>query len=177
MLWINMIMDTLAGLAFSGEAPLQEYMLEVPKRRDEPVLNRYMLNQIFFTGIFTVALCIAFLMLDVTREWFHYNRDPIYFLTAFFALFIFCGVFNSFNARTHRLNLLAHLKYNKSFIGVMLSVTAVQLVLIYYGGALFRTTGLSPGELGLVVCIGFLVIPVDIARKYLLKILDVPRNF
>jgi len=32
MLWVNMVMDTLAGLAFAGEAPLPEYMEDTPKR-------------------------------------------------------------------------------------------------------------------------------------------------
>lgn len=33
MLWINMVMDTLAGLAFSYEPPLLEYMEEEPKKK------------------------------------------------------------------------------------------------------------------------------------------------
>ena len=32
MLWLNMIMDTFAGIAFSYEAPLIEYMEEPPKK-------------------------------------------------------------------------------------------------------------------------------------------------
>ena len=52
-------MDTLAGLAFAGEPPLAEYMRETPKRRDEPVLNRYMLHQIVCMGLFTVAILIG----------------------------------------------------------------------------------------------------------------------
>jgi Ca2+-transporting ATPase len=39
LLWLNIIMDTLAGLAFAGEAALQRYMLEKPIRRDEPLIN------------------------------------------------------------------------------------------------------------------------------------------
>ena len=61
MLWINIIMDTLAGLAFAGEPPLEEYMEEPPKRRDEPVLNRYMFHQILCMGVFTIVLCVLFL--------------------------------------------------------------------------------------------------------------------
>ena len=41
MLWINMIMDTLAGLAFSYEPPLDEYLKEVPKKRNETIINKY----------------------------------------------------------------------------------------------------------------------------------------
>ena len=170
MLWINIIMDTLAGLAFAGEPPLKEYMREPPKKRDEPVLNRYMLNQIVCMGLFTVGLCVAFLKLDWFKPLFRYGADPIYLMTAFFALFIFTGIFNSFNARTHRVNLLAHLHRNPAFVGIMALVAAIQLLLIYYGGSLFRTAGLTPRELLTVLLIAFLVVPADGARKLILRL-------
>ena len=170
MLWINIIMDTLAGLAFSGEPPLAEYMEESPKRRDEPILNSYMLNQILCTGGFTVALCVAFLRLDFSKLLFRYNTQPIYWMTAFFALFIFCGIFNSFNARTTRLNLLSHLRRNPSFVIIMGAVTAMQIALIYYGGSLFRTVGLSVRELLLILSISALVIPFDMFRKSIIRL-------
>ena len=170
MLWINIIMDTLAGLAFAGEAPLKEYMHEPPKQREEPILNRYMLNQILCTGGFTVGLCIAFLKLDLSKFLFRYNVQPIYWMTAFFALFIFCGIFNAFNARTTRLNLFSHLRQNPWFIGIMGAVAAVQIALIYYGGALFRTAGLTPRELVIVLLCAALVIPFDVLRKSVIRL-------
>ena len=170
MLWINIIMDTLAGLAFAGEPPLEEYMREPPKRRDEPVLNRYMLHQIVLMGLFTVALCVAFLKLPAVKLLFRYANDYIYFMTAFFALFIFTGIFNSFNARTHRLNLLAHIRGNPLFIFIMAMVAVVQLLLIYYGGSLFRTAGLTISELKTVLMIAFWVIPADLLRKLVLRL-------
>ena len=39
MLWINMVMDTLAGLAFAFEPPLIEYMYEYPKKKNELYIN------------------------------------------------------------------------------------------------------------------------------------------
>lgn len=170
MLWINIIMDTLAGLAFAGEPPLEEYMHEPPKRRDEPVLNRYMLHQILCMGLFTVALCVLFLKLPIIKPLFRYANDPIYLMTAFFALFIFTGIFNSLNARTHRVNLLAHLHKNPSFFFIMTAVAVIQLLLIYYGGSLFRTAGLTPRELMRVLGIAFLVVPADCARKLVLRL-------
>ena len=50
MLWINIMMDTLAGLAFAGEAPQRAYMEEPPKRRREPIITKKMLSQILITG-------------------------------------------------------------------------------------------------------------------------------
>ena len=46
MLWINMVMDTLAGLAFSYEPALLEYLNEPVKKNTEHIINKYMLNQI-----------------------------------------------------------------------------------------------------------------------------------
>ncbi|MGI6264196.1 MAG: calcium-translocating P-type ATPase, PMCA-type [Acutalibacteraceae bacterium] len=170
MLWINIIMDTLAGLAFAGEPPLPEYMREPPKRRDEPVLNRYMLHQILWMGLYTVALCVAFLKLPIFKGLFRFGVAPVYFFTAFFALFIFTGIFNSFNARTHRLQIWAHLSGNRAFLLIMAAVTGVQLLLIYQGGALFRTAGLTAGELQRVLLLALTVIPADAIRKLTLRL-------
>ena len=169
MLWINIIMDTLAGLAFAGEPPLPGYMDEPPKRRDEPVLNRYMVHQIVCMGVFTVALCVTFLKLPLFKSMFRYDSDPVFFMTAFFALFIFTGVFNSFNARTHRLYLGAHLRGNIGFILIMAAVAVVQLLLIYFGGSLFRTAGLTMYELRVILMVALLVVPVDALRKLVVR--------
>ena len=170
MLWINIIMDTLAGLAFAGEPPLEEYMAEPPKKRDEPVLNRYMLSQIVCMGLFTIGLCVVFLKAPIFKTWFRYAGDPIYLMTAFFALFIFSGIFNSFNARTHRINLCSHLFGNLSFVGIMTAVAMVQLLLIYFGGSLFRTAGLQLWELRRVMALAFLVVPADMIRKLVMRL-------
>ncbi len=169
MLWINIIMDTLAGLAFAGEPPLPEYMEEPPKRRDEPVLNRYMLSQILCTGLFTVGLGVLFLTWEPLKALFRPQTTPVYWLTAFFALFIFCGIFNCFNARTTRLNLLAYLYRNPAFILILAVIVAVQLGLIYYGGALFRTAGLTVTELLCVLLLSATVVPFDLLRKSVLR--------
>ena len=169
MLWINIIMDTLAGLAFAGEPPLKEYMEERPTRRNEPVLSRHMIRQIVFTGVYTVGLCLVFLKAPFFREFFRYEENKLPFYTAFFALFVFSGVFNAFNARTERINLLSHLKNNKTFVVFILIVIAVQLLLVYFGGTLFRCCGLSPKELALTLALAATVIPVDFIRKVLYK--------
>ena len=164
MLWINMIMDTLSGLAFSYEPALLEYMYEVPKKRDEFIINRYMLNQIIVTGLFSACLCIFFLKSRITNQIFGEN-----ILTAFFGLIIFISIFNSFSARTHRLNILANILKNKVFIGVITFVFFMQIYLIYRGGEVFRTNGLSLYEFLIMFLFSLLVIPVDFVRKLILK--------
>ena len=169
MLWINMIMDTFAGLAFSFEPALKESMKEPPKPKNEPIMNGYMYSQIIFTGIYSAILCILFLKLPIFKQLVRVGEDYKYFMTAYFAMFIFIGVCNAFNARTHRLNLLAHLRKNVVFLIVILFICTVQCYLIYHGGDLFRTYGLTAFEFALVLMLSFTVIPIDFFRKYYLK--------
>ena len=171
MLWINMVMDTFAALAFAREAPIKDYMKEPPKKRDEKVINKYMFNEIFITGIYSLFLCILFLKLPIFKEIFRTDINKIYFMTAFFALFIFIGIFNAFNARTHRLNLFAHILKNKTFIFIMAFISIVQIILIYHGGSMFRTSGLTLGEFELVILVALSVIPFDWIRKCYLRII------
>lgn len=169
MLWINMIMDTLAGIAFSYEAPLKSYMQEPPKPKNEKIMNNYMYSEILFTGIYSSALCIFFLKSPWIKELYRMGENNKYLMTAFFALFIFMGIFNCFNARTPRLNLLSNLSKNKVFIIIILFIIIVQLYLIYYGGDLFRTYGLSEKELIITILLAITVIPVDWMRKLVTK--------
>jgi len=161
-----MVMDTLAALAFSFEPALKEYMEESPKKRNEPIINKYMLHEIIFTGFYSTILCIMFLKLPIISNLFNGEK---YLMTAFFGLFIFIGIFNSFNARTHRLNLLANLYKNKAFIVVISFIIIVQILLIYFGGNLFRTFGLSFFEFQIMILLSATVIPVDFLRKYYLR--------
>lgn len=169
MLWINMVMDTLAGVAFSFEPPLKEYMNEKPKRKDESIINKYMINEILVTGIYSSILCIFFLKLPIIKNIYRYDVNNKYLYTAFFGLFIFIDVFNCFNARTHRINLLAKIYKNKMFLLIISLIVVVQLILIYYGGNLFRTSGLNFKELEIMISLAFSVIPADWVRKYLLR--------
>ena len=169
MLWVNMVMDTLAGIAFAYEAPLKDYMKEQPKKKDEPIMNHYMLNEIFVTGLFSTLICIFFLKSTFIHQLFRIDNNDKYVMTAFFGLFIFLAIFNSFNARTHRLNLLANIFKNKVFLCVIGLIVIVQLILIYCGGSIFRTTGLTFIEFQIMVILAFLVIPFDLLRKIVLK--------
>ena len=169
MLWINMVMDTLAGLAFSYEPALIEYMEEKPKRRSEAIINGYMLNEILVMGIYSSFICILFLKSSFINSFYRYSIDNRYLLTAFFGLFIFISIFNCFNARTNRLNILHDIIKNKLFLLIIIFISLIQVIMIYYGGSIFRTVGLNIQEFIVMIAIAFTVIPIDFFRKIILK--------
>ena len=167
MLWVNIIMDTLGGLAFAGEAPLDYYMREKPKRRDEHLLTRKMLNHVFLSGIFTLILCIVFLTSPRVAG-IYGETDKLY--TAFYALFIFAGLFNCFGARCERLNIFSNITKNKAFIFIMLAISLIQILMIYEGGAAFRCVPLTARELFFAIAMASSVIPFDIFRRIINKL-------
>ena len=167
MLWINMIMDTLAGLAFAYEEPLLSYMDEKPKSKNEPIINKYMYEEIVFTGLYSSLLCILFLKIPFVKSLIRYDVNDKYFLTAFFALFVFMGIFNAFNTRTNKYNLFYGIKNNKVFLIIFMLVAIMQIYFIYYGGIIFRTYGLNLKELLIVLGLAFSVVPVDLFRKFI----------
>ena len=177
MLWINIIMDTLGGLAFAGEPPLEIYMKEKPKRRDEPILNGYMVHQISLLGASTVALCIFFLRSPFITSHFRYSDDNIYLLTAFFAFFIFSSVFNCFNCRTDRRRLFCGISKNPAFCLIMTAVCAIQIAFIYLGGDILRTAPLDARELLFTMSLALLVFPIDIIRKFIYKLFRSKNGF
>lgn len=166
MLWVNMVMDTLMGLAFAFEPALLEYMEEPPKKKNENIINGYMFHQIFVTGIYSAILCLLFLKLPFIKNFY---TDELHLMSAFFGLFIFIDIFNGFNARTHRMNIFANIFKNKVFIAITLFIIFVQVFLIYFGGTIFRTTHLSFLELEFMIICASSVLIVDLIRKLYLK--------
>ena len=170
MLWINIIMDTLGGLAFAGEPALPEYMREKPKRRDEPILNGYMINSLLLQGGSMLAACVAFLTLPAVVSHFRHDSNSIYLLTAFFAFFIFSSVLSCFGARTDRLNILAGLTKNRAFLFIMSAVCAIQIGFIYLGGSVLRSAPLTPEELSFTLLLSLSVVPAEFLRKLIWRI-------
>lgn len=170
MLWVNIIMDTLGALAFANEPHLREYMRCKPKRRGEHIISREMVGRICYTSLYVLLLCVWFLKSE-TLPLMLTRGDDAYILSAFFATFIFTGVFACFTARTPRLNVLSSIGKNKSFVTIMMLISFMQMAFIYFGGDTFRTVPLALGDLIKVILISFTVVIFDFVRKTVGKLL------
>ena len=62
MLWVNLIMDTLASLALATEMPTDELLERKPYGRTKALISRTMLKNIIGHGIYqlTVVLTLLF---------------------------------------------------------------------------------------------------------------------
>ena len=169
MLWVNIIMDTLGGLAFAGEPPLDYFMRENTISRNEQILSREMINQIACTGLYTLLICLLFLTSPVIRVMYGGVAPTDRFYTAFYVLFIFSGLFNCLLARCSRLWLFSNISKNKAFMLIMLLISVIQVCMVYYGGSVFRCVPLLPQELSFVILLAASVIPFEMIRRLIYK--------
>ncbi len=180
ILWVNLVMDTLAALAFGGEPAIDRYMKEKPKSRSEAIVNKYMWSSIVTGAIWVFILGIALLTVtplqkvfvegaDLGTSFFNIpdlnNETYLELGTAYFAFFIFSSVFNAFNARTTEKNLFDNINGNKQFLTVIGLIVVVQILMTYLGGAVMRCHGLDPMEWVVILIMSFSIIPVDLIRK------------
>ena len=169
MLWINLVMDTLAAIAFGGEAALNKYLLEKPKKRKEKILDKKLWSSVLTGGFFITFVSALLFCSEKLHSLFRESPDDIYFYTAYFSFFIFSCIFNAFNTRCENIDLFEHLSCNKLFIIIISLILLIQIIMTYFGGPLLRTAGLTFKEWLVVVSISVLIVPVDLIRKLILK--------
>jgi len=175
LLWVNIVMDTLAAFAFSGEAALKRYMNEKPIPKGESLISGDMWSAILIDGIFMALISIYFLKSDFVAGLFvcEARCSPVreelnlVHLTAFFGFFVFMNNFNKFNARTEGLNLFEHITENRNFLVVVILIFFLQTSFTYFGGEVLRTVGLTLEEWFYVLAFAITIIPLDLTRKLL----------
>lgn len=165
MLWVNLVMDTLAAIAFGGEPALERYMKEKPKRRDENIVSSSMWASILTAGAFECVLSVVFMKSHFITDIFRHAPDNIYVMTGFFTFFILSAVFNAFNVRTEKINLFDNLTKNKNFLCVMVAITIVQALMTYIGGAVMRTAPMTFTEWLTTLFFAVLIVPVGLIQK------------
>ena len=141
MLWVNLIMDTFAALALASIPPSEDVMEEKPRKSTDFIITRPMWWNIIGVGIIFLVVLMGML--------WYYNHTPegmtTHDLTVFFTFFVMLQFWNLFNARVFGTNHSAFNHLNKSY-GMELIVLAIivgQVIIVQYGGAVFRTVPLD----------------------------------
>jgi Ca2+-transporting ATPase len=103
LLWVNLIMDTLAALALATDPPTPSLLNRKPAKRSDPILSHDMLKMIFGQGIYQIAICLLIYLEG--PKWRGPTdlayKDLILLRSAFmFNTFVFCQIFNEVNSRS-----------------------------------------------------------------------------
>ncbi len=168
LLLINLAMDTLAAIAYGSEPALKEYMKEKPVARDASIISKEMGIEILFSAAYITLACLAILFFKPIKNLFG-NVDIVYLKSALFATFMMAITFNGFNARTSHLNVFKDLGRNTNFILVMIVIFVMQYAFVTFGGEVLGVESLSINSWFVCALIAFMVIPLDIIRKVVMR--------
>jgi Ca2+-transporting ATPase len=103
LLWVNLIMDTLAALALATDPPTPDLLNRKPAKRNEPILSPTMIKMIVGQGLYQIAVCLT--MYFKAKDWHGdpnmTEADSLTLISALlFNTFVFCQLFNEFNCRS-----------------------------------------------------------------------------
>ena len=155
MLWINLIMDTLAALALATDPPLDELLTRMPYGRNEHIITPQMWRGIVFNSIYhciilTIMLFKGHQLFGVehfsNNQFEPWNEENGQHLALFFNVFVFLQIFNFFNARKLKkteLNVFSNFFLNYLFVFIVIGIFLLQLVIVQYGGKTFQLVPLS----------------------------------
>uniref|UniRef100_A0A2H1W8X0 Calcium-transporting ATPase n=1 Tax=Spodoptera frugiperda TaxID=7108 RepID=A0A2H1W8X0_SPOFR len=146
MLWVNLIMDTLASLALATEMPTPDLLQRKPYGRTKPLISRTMMKNILGQAIY--QLFIIFSLLFVGDRLLNIpsgrgqalGSEPTQHFTIIFNTFVMMTLFNEINARKihGQRNVFQGLFTNPIFYSIWIGTAASQ-----FGGMAFSTAGLS----------------------------------
>ena len=144
MLWVNLIMDTFAAMALASIAPSMDVMNEKPRRRTDFIITPAMRNNIFGVGLGFLAILRGLLV--------YFKNLPegmdTHHLTVFFTIFVMLQFWNLFNASVFGTNhsFFKDAGHALGMLGVALIILVGQILIVSFGGKVFRTEPLPLNE-------------------------------
>ncbi|XP_075155975.1 plasma membrane calcium-transporting ATPase 3-like [Haematobia irritans] len=151
MLWVNLIMDTLASLALATELPTPDLLLRKPYGRTKPLISRTMLKNILGQSVYMLFITFALLFLGPKYLDIESGQDqplgsgPGQHFTIIFNAFVMMTLFNEINARKihGQRNVFEGLFTNPIFYTIWVFTFVSQIVIVQYGSLAFSTKALT----------------------------------
>ena len=148
MLYVNLIMDTLAAVAFATLPPSERVMNDRPRKSTDRIVDLHMgmwvlLCALLFVGVMTTMLVLM-------------NEDgvlSVHNLTVFFTTFVIIQFWNMFNVKSFRSGGLAFaaMRSSATFSWIELTILVGLVLIVNFGGDMFSTMPLSLGVWAIIV--------------------------
>ncbi len=173
MLWVNLIMDTLAALALASLPPNRRVMNVAPRKSSDHIITGSMAAFILGVGLFFVALMFGlvqyfkhvdisslmeFNVADYFANYLNFTEVPNglspFELSALFTIFVMLQFWNMFNAKafaTRCGSAFANLSGSVGFLLTALLILVGQWVIVSFGGAMFNVVPLSGVDWALII--------------------------
>ena len=162
MLWINLIMDTLAALALATELPTPSLLDRGPYGRTASLISPHMTRSIMAQAVYQLTVLLVMLFMGdriLPGEFKGYEEiaihtPPTELFTMIFNTFLLMTLFNEVNCRkVHgEMNVFKGILSNPIFYIIWVTTFLAQILIVQFGGDVFFTTPISVAQWA--VCLG-----------------------
>lgn len=148
MLWVNIVMDTLAALCLASEPADENVLTEKPRKQNAFILTKPMYETIIGMGIFVFGV-LSLIVHDIAQGSIKSGLD----LTELFAIFMMINWWNLFNIRVFGKNrsIFYNLKGSSKFLLGSLVIFIGTILIVQFGGEIFNTRPLDFKEWCIIV--------------------------
>lgn len=159
MLWVNIVMDTLAALCLASEPADENVLKEKPRKIEDFIITKPMWKTIIGMGILVFAL-LSIVVFDIARGSTMFGLD----LTELFAIFMVINWWNLFNIRVFGKDrsIFHELKKSKNFVYGSIIILIGTILIVQFGGEVFNTRPLNLNEWCIILAI---TSPIVIIRE------------
>ena len=177
LLWINIIMDTFAGIALSTEPPRPRSMKRLPIPRKAHMISPAMMVTIGISSIYQVVIMFIVLFTDFLGGPYKLGgENELEKLTILFTVFVMFQFWHKFNCRSLHFDESPFQKLfqNPNFIVIVTIITIAQIFMVQTGGPigeLFRTTPLPLETWGWILLLTATILPVAWFARYVSNLL------
>ncbi|KAF7197993.1 Calcium-transporting ATPase 2 [Pseudocercospora fuligena] len=159
LLWINLIMDSMAALALASDAPTEEILDRKPAKRSAPLISVIMWKMIIGQAIY--QLVVTFILYYVGPSILNYPADGSEIRSVVFNTFVWFQVFNMLNNRRldNKFNIFVGAHRNYFFLGILAIMIGCQVMIMYVGGRAFSIQRIDGQDWGISIVLGLLSLP------------------
>ncbi|KAL2788663.1 hypothetical protein BJX66DRAFT_252504 [Aspergillus keveii] len=158
LLWINLIMDSLAALALATDPPTEEILDRKPIKGGAPLISTIMWKMIIGQSIFQLIVTLI-LHFGPTEGFLDYPEDIRRSIV--FNTFVWMQIFNEFNNRRldNKFNIFVGLHRNWFFIGINIIMVGCQIIIAFFGGSAFSIVRIHDEQWAIVILVAAISLP------------------
>jgi Ca2+-transporting ATPase len=170
LLWVNLIMDTMAALALATDVPSPDLLKRKPYGKNDSLITPRMYANIIGQALFQLTVNLVVLYLGPAI--FNVAPESVEHMTCVFNVFVICQLFNEINSRmlAGEFNVFAGFFRNTIFVAILAFTAVAQYLITEFGGDFTSTRPLSLRQW--MTCVGIAALGVPVGM--LIKLIPVP---
>ena len=164
LLWVNLIMDTMAALALATDPPTRKILDRKPDPKSAPLISVNMWKMIIGQAIYQLIVTLVLYFAGPKIFGYRGEEQMAQLQTMVFNTFVWMQIFNSLNNRRldNKFNILEGIQRNLFFVGIFLVMVGGQTLIIFVGGRAFQVTRQAGNQWGVAIVLGAISIPIGV---------------